>query len=99
MFWYVWRKDELAFLESLGTVCIGATLGFLMLAPLTAPTQLLGFMTARPAPAAYDLGFVQFSGMFALWVIFAVSSIPGSIIGYIVLKALRQAGIAGRLES
>lgn len=31
------------------------------------------------------------------WVAFAASSIPGSILGYIVLKALRMSGISDRL--
>jgi energy coupling factor transporter S component ThiW len=34
-------------------------------------------------------------GLFALMVAFALSSIPGAIIGYLVLKALRRTGSLG----
>jgi energy coupling factor transporter S component ThiW len=35
-------------------------------------------------------------GLFALAVSFALSSIPGAIVGYLVLRALRRAGVLGR---
>jgi len=32
------------------------------------------------------------------WVAFAASSVPGSILGYVVLKALRMSGLSDRLD-
>lgn len=87
---YVWRNESVALLESLGTVVIGGTLGYLLLLPVTQPTSFLGFMPGKPLAQE----FLGFTGMFALWVSFAVSSIPGSALGLIVLKALRRAGLS-----
>lgn len=86
---YVWRNDQVAWFESLGTVVIGGTLGYLLLLPVAQPTTFLGFMPGRPLIQEY-LGF---TGMFALWASFAVSSVPGSAIGLVVLKALRRTGL------
>jgi energy coupling factor transporter S component ThiW len=86
---YVWRNDNVAWFESVGTVLIGGTLGYFLLLPVEQPTSFLGFMTGRPLAGEF-LGFV---GMFALWASFAVSSVPGSALGLVVLKALRRAGL------
>ena len=87
---YVWRNDQVAWLESIGTVVIGGTLGYLLLLPVTQPTAFLGFLAGKPLVKE----FLGFTGMFALWAAFAVSSIPGSALGLIVLKALRRAGLS-----
>jgi energy-coupling factor transport system ATP-binding protein len=86
---YVWRNDNVAWLESIGTVVVGGTLGYLLLLPVTQPTSFLGFMPGRPLVQE----FLGFTGMFALWASFAVSSGPGSALGYVVLKALRRTGL------
>jgi energy coupling factor transporter S component ThiW len=86
---YVWRNDNVAWFESVGTVIIGGTLGYLLLLPVSEPATFLGFMPGRPLVRE----FLGFAGMFALWATFAVSSVPGSALGFIVLRALRRAGL------
>jgi len=86
---HVWRSDHVAWFESVGTVIVGGTLGYLLLLPVTQPTTFLGFMPGKPLASE----FLGFGGMFALWASFAVSSIPGSAIGFVVLRALRRAGL------
>ena len=67
----LWRRDEAALLEPVGTVLIGAPLGALLISP---------FLEGATA------------GVLALAILFALSSIPGAIAGYLLLKALRRAG-------
>lgn len=86
---HVWRNDNVAWFESVGTVVVGGTLGYLLLLPVSQPVAFLGFMPGQPLVRQ----FLGFTGMFALWVLFAVSSVPGSALGYIVLKALRRTGL------
>lgn len=86
---YVWRNDHVAWFESVGTVLIGGTLGYLLLLPVTQPTTFLGFMAGKPLAKE----FLGFTGLFALWAAFGVSSVPGSALGLVVLKALRRAGL------
>ncbi len=86
---HVWRSDQVAWFESVGTVIVGGTLGYLLLLPVSQPTTYLGFMPGKPLASA----FLGFTGMFALWASFAVSSVPGSALGFVVLRALRRAGL------
>ena len=67
----LWRRDEAALFEPVGTVLIGAPLGALLISP---------FLEGATA------------GVLALAILFALSSIPGAIAGYLLLKALRRAG-------
>jgi energy coupling factor transporter S component ThiW len=94
LYWYIRKTDWMAFTESIGTVCIGATIGYFIAAPLTAKQLILGFISIGP-PIPFTVGGTVIipPGMLALWVSFAVSCVPGSIVGFIVLKALRRAGI------
>lgn len=86
------RSDAAAFLEPVGTVLLGATTGYLLIAGLDGPTTLLGIVRALPpSPQAY-LGLVP-PGLLALMAAFAASSIPGAILGYLALRALRRAHI------
>lgn len=85
------KTDAVAFLEPVGTAVIGGVLGYLLIAPLEAPAQLLGFIRANPVSAQPYLAL--FGGPLALVVSFAVSSIPGAVLGYLCLKALRRAGV------
>lgn len=86
------RSDGAAFLEPVGTVLLGATTGYLLIAGLDGPTTLLGIVRALPpTPQAY-LGVVP-PGLLALMAAFAASSIPGAILGYLALRALRRAHI------
>lgn len=87
----LWRRDEAAFVEPLGTVIVGGLVGYLLIAGLAAPTRLLGFIVANPPSAQPYLGV--FGGALALVASFAVSSVPGTILGYLGLRALRRAGI------
>ncbi len=86
---YVWRNDNVAWFESLGTVVVGGTLGYLLLLPVSQPVDFLGFMPGQPLAQQ----FLGFTGMFALWVSFAVSSVPGSALGFVALRALRRTGL------
>ena len=83
IFWYLWRHDECALTEPLGTA-IGGVLSALIVSP---------FIGARPLPSIF--------GLTAQWQLFVLSfwfaSIPGSIIGYLVVKALRKIGAFERL--
>lgn len=85
------RTDAVAFLEPVGTAIIGALVGYLLIAPLEGPALLLGFIRANPPSPQLYLG--RFAGALALVVSFAVSSIPGAVLGYVVLRALRRAGV------
>ena len=93
VYWHLWRSDHAAWLESIGTVVIGATLGYMLLAPLPEPTTFLGFMPGRPPTPFSITGFVELGGMMGLWAAFAVSSIPGSALGFVILGTLRRAGL------
>lgn len=85
------RTDLAAFAEPVGTALIGGLVGYLLILPVTAPTRLLGFIPVNPAPTQAYLDL--FTGPLFLVVAFAVSSIPGSVLGFVVLKALRAAGV------
>lgn len=94
LYWYVKKTDWMALTENIGTVVIGATIGYYVAAPLTARQLILGFIPiGPPMPFVFGGSVIIPPGMLALWVAFAVSCIPGSILGFIVLKALRRAGI------
>jgi energy coupling factor transporter S component ThiW len=82
LYWYVWRHDECALSEPVGTG-LGGILSALAIAP---------FMGSKPLPSIFG-----FSEQWQLFVIFFwLSSIPGSIIGYIVVKTLRRIGVFER---
>jgi len=75
--------------ESLGTLLIGAPLAFFLVAPWISPQlsysqQLLNLMTAE----GYIFGFL----IFAFW--WALSCVPGSIMGFIILLILKKIGIS-----
>ena len=88
---HVRRTDLMAVLEPVGTALIGGFVGYLLIAPVGAPFPLLGFITVNPSSPQPYLGV--FSGALALIVSFAVSSVPGAVLGFLCLKALRRAGV------
>lgn len=88
---YVRKTDLVAFLEPVGTVLAGGLVSYLLIAPLDAPSIVLGFIRANPPSARPYLGL--FSGALALLAAFAVSSVPGATLGYLCLSALRRAGV------
>lgn len=89
---HVRRTDLAAFVEPIGTAIVGALVGYALIAPLQAKTLLLGFIAANPpASPPYLAGL---AGPLALILLFAVSSVPGCILGFIALRALRRAGIS-----
>lgn len=90
VYWYVKKTDWAAFAENIGTICIGATVAYLIVAPLPGPTQLLGFMPAGPPPP--EIWGIT-GGMWVMWAMFAVSCIPGSVLGFVTVKLLRRAGL------
>lgn len=88
---HIRRTDLAAFVEPVGTAIVGAVVGYALIAPLETSTLLLGFITANPPSAQPYLGL--FGGPLFLVAAFAVSSVPGCVLGFIALRALRRAGI------
>jgi energy coupling factor transporter S component ThiW len=78
---YVWKHYGAALLEPVGTA-LGALLSAFLVAPL---------LGSGPLPS--------FAGITAQWVLFVIffwmSSIPGAILGYLLLKFLRRSGLVG----
>jgi len=97
VYYKVRRTDLAAFAEPVGTVIIGGLVGYLLIAGLSEPMKLLGFIAVNPPSATPYLQV--FTGALALVASFAVSSIPGSALGFLLLKALRQANLAPSEES
>lgn len=83
LYWYLWHHDECALTEPLGTG-IGGILSAIVLAP---------FIGANSLPSIF--------GLTTEWQLFVIffwfSSIPGSIMGYVVVKALRGIGAFEKL--
>lgn len=83
VYWYLWHHDEAALSEPLGTA-IGGIISALIVAP---------FIGSKSLPSIL--------GLTAQWEIFVVAfwfaSIPGSIMGYVVVKALKKIGVLERL--
>lgn len=75
--------------EPIGTVLIGGTLSLFIVAPLAGTEALLSSLKAKGAIGA----------LIGLWSGWALSSVPGCIIGYLVLMSLEGAGILAQLES
>jgi energy coupling factor transporter S component ThiW len=73
-----------ALLEPIGTVLIGATLALYLLAPWIGTKSLLDLLT-KEGPL---VGFLIFGAGWTL------SSISGSILGFIILSLLHQVGIS-----
>jgi len=71
---YIWKKDYAALFEPIGTVLIGAAASAYIFGPFAAQAGLRG------RPGTFD----------AFIILFAPSSIPGSILGFTVLKVLRR---------
>ncbi|RLE97089.1 MAG: energy coupling factor transporter S component ThiW [Thermoprotei archaeon] len=69
-------------LEPIGTVLIGGTLALLIFAPALQDPKML---------AKLEEGAV--AGLLAIWTGWAISSVPGAIIGFIVLKILKKIGV------
>lgn len=88
---YIRRAEIAALVEPLGTAIVGALVAYVLIAGLDAPALLLGFVRAAPPPPQPYLGL--FGGPLALIVAFALSSVPGAILGLLALRALRRAGI------
>jgi len=76
-----------ALLEPIGTVLIGGTLSIFLVAPAVGDIRLLG--------AIEQYGLYSFLPIF--WAGWAASSVPGSIIGYLVLLTLDKSGLLGQL--
>lgn len=93
---YLWRSDFSAFTENLGTVVIGATVGYSFVSGL-APGEtsyVLGMPVRGVSPTMWGIS----GGMWVLWLMFGASSIPGSILGFLCLKALRRTGVLKRIS-
>lgn len=76
-----------ALLEPIGTVVIGATVSLFLVAPFIGWRPLLSLIEkVGPLPA-----------LSTLWLGWAASSVPGSIMGYIALLILDRAGLLNRI--
>lgn len=76
-----------ALAEPIGTVLIGGTLSLAVIAPIIGDPRLLG--------AVEQYGLWRFLPVF--WSGWALSSIPGSIAGYLVLLTLDRIGVMSRM--
>ncbi len=76
-----------ALAEPIGTVLIGGTLSLAVIAPIIGDPRLLG--------AVEQYGLWRFLPVF--WSGWALSSIPGSVAGYLVLLALDRIGVMSRV--
>ena len=88
---YLWRNDLSALTESIGTVVVGATVGYLFVSGL-APGEVsyvLGMPVRGVSPTMWGVS----GGIWVLWLMFGASSIPGSILGFLCLKGLRRTGV------
>ena len=73
--------------EPIGTVLIGGTLSLAVIAPIIGDPRLLG--------AVEHYGLLHFLPIF--WSGWALSSIPGSTAGYLILLALSRTGVMSRI--
>ena len=76
-------KYSAAFLEPVGTILIGGTFSLLIFAPLIGDVRLVGMLQEQ--------GVLNLLPVF--WAGWAASSIPGSIIGYVIVLSLDRLGI------
>ncbi|MBV9119789.1 MAG: energy coupling factor transporter S component ThiW [Chloroflexi bacterium] len=90
---YVRKTDHAAWLEIVGTVFVGGTVAY-YLALATGPMVIAGFMKIAPFASFGIPGVVSVAGVLGLWLSFAIGSVPGAILGFLVLKALRLAGMS-----
>ncbi|MBS7630897.1 energy coupling factor transporter S component ThiW [Candidatus Bathyarchaeota archaeon] len=88
---YLWRNDLSALTESIGTVVIGATVGYAFISGL-APGEV-SYVLGMPVRGVSSTMWGVSGGMWVLWLMFGASSIPGSFLGFLCLKALRRAGV------
>ena len=81
VYWYLRKTDYAAFAEPLGTA-VGGVISATVFVPIAGPM--------RP-----------FWGLTAQWTLFTVafliSSVPGCVMGFLVIKFLRRSGIADRI--
>jgi energy coupling factor transporter S component ThiW len=80
----VWRRPWVGLLEPLATGPVGATLGALFVAPVMMGRALPLVDPAQPFAAG-------------LLPLFLVSSIPGAVLGVVLLQALARAGVTETL--
>ena len=77
-----------ALMEPVGTVLIGGTISVFILAPAIGDVRILGVLEQR--------GALEFLPIF--WLGWALSSVPGSILGYMTLLALDRSGVLDRVR-
>lgn len=94
LFYWALRKLKMgkkslaaALTEPIGTVIIGGTLALYIVAPWIGDQKML---------AKLEMG--HWAALTLLWSGWAASSIPGSIIGFLVLLALDKSGLLEELE-
>lgn len=81
-------KYSAAFLEPVGTVLIGGTLSLLVIAPMIGDIRMLAIVERE--------GILSFLPVF--WAGWAASSVPGSLIGYVLLLTLDRLGVMAMLS-
>jgi len=77
-----------ALMEPVGTILIGGTISVFILAPAIGDVRILGVLEQR--------GALEFLPIF--WLGWALSSIPGSILGYMILLALDRSEVLDRVK-
>jgi energy coupling factor transporter S component ThiW len=77
-----------ALTESIGTLLIGAPLALFLVAPWMGPQGYSGKLLDLTAKEGASLAFLIFGGWWAL------SCIPGSVIGFTILLILKRVGIS-----
>ena len=85
---YLWRSDKATLLEPLGTA-LGAFISALIVAPMMG-------LPMSPTPFMAQLGLTAQWELFLL--AFLMSSVPGAVIGYVVVVALRRRKVIERLS-
>jgi len=77
-----------ALMEPIGTVLIGGTFSVFIFAPAIGDVRILGVLEQR--------GALEFLPIF--WFGWSLSSVPGSILGYMILLALDRSGVLDRVK-
>ena len=77
-----------ALMEPVGTVLIGGTFSVFIFAPAIGDVRVLGVLEQR--------GALEFLPIF--WFGWSLSSVPGSILGYMILLALDRSGVLDRVK-
>ena len=85
------RKDErriiyATFMEPVGTVLIGGTISFFLIAPFIGTEEVLTMLQRDP-----------WTGLLWFWGLWSLSSIPGTILGFTVISFLQKSRVLEKI--